>query len=122
MEAGGGVENQMARWQFDVVQAVSVFDRQFAAVVFFRRREKQRRRQICAHAMRRAGNLTNGVVDVCAERLSALIAVEERRKDLRWSRFFGQQCCLEYKRHDYEKGIIKIKTESGNHGSSPAQI
>src|SRR5215813_14511829 len=36
--------------------------------------------------------------------------------------FFGQQCCLEYKRHDYEKGIIKVKTESGNPDSSPAQI
>jgi hypothetical protein len=42
--------------------------------------------------------------------------------DLRWSRFFGQQCCLEYKRHDYEKGIIKIKAESGTQDSSPAQI
>src|SRR5499433_1635410 len=41
---------------------------------------------------------------------------------LRWSRFFGQQCCLEYKRHDYEKGIIEIKAESGNPDSSPAQI
>src|SRR4030095_4682440 len=41
---------------------------------------------------------------------------------LRWSRFFGQQCCLEYKRHDYEKGIIKIKAESGTPDSSPAQI
>jgi nitronate monooxygenase len=27
---------------------------------------------------------------------------------VRWSRFDGQQCCLEYKRHDYEKGIIEI--------------
>lgn len=41
---------------------------------------------------------------------------------VRWSRFDGQQCCFEYKRHDYEKGIIKIKTEPGNHDSSPAQI
>jgi hypothetical protein len=41
---------------------------------------------------------------------------------VRWSRFFGQQCCLEYKRHDYEKGIIKIKAESGTTDSSPAQI
>src|SRR5262245_49298008 len=41
---------------------------------------------------------------------------------LRWSRFFGQQCCLEYKRHDYEKGIIEIKAESGTPDSSPTQI
>jgi hypothetical protein len=41
---------------------------------------------------------------------------------MRWSRFFGQQCCLEYKRHDYEKGIIKIKAESRTPDSSPAQI
>jgi hypothetical protein len=46
----------------------------------------------------------------------------ESGRRLRWSRFFGQQCCLEYKRHDYEKGIIKIKTEFGNPDSSPAQI
>src|SRR5262245_55596025 len=51
--------------------------------------------------------------------------VEETQVDVskvRWSRFFGQQCCLEYKRHDYENGIIKVKTESGNHDSSPTQI
>src|SRR5262249_13555634 len=41
---------------------------------------------------------------------------------LRWSRFFGQQCCLEYKRHDYEKGIIEIKAEYGTPDSSPTQI
>jgi hypothetical protein len=32
-----------------------------------------------------------------------LIIMDNRRHDpMRWSCFDGQQCCLEYKRHDYE--------------------
>ena len=43
--------------------------------------EEQRRREIGADAKRRAGDLANRVVDVIAERVPALVAVEERRKD-----------------------------------------
>src|SRR5215471_1105526 len=32
---------------------------------------------------------------------------------LRWSYFDGQQCCLEYKRHDHEKRTIKINPQPG---------
>src|SRR5215475_11210024 len=50
------------------------------------------------------------------------VSPSNRYGRMRWSHFFGQQCCLEYKRHDYEKGIIEIKAESGAPDSSPTQI
>src|SRR5262245_4561038 len=43
-------------------------------------------------------------------------------KILRRSHFNGQQCCLEYKRHDYEKGIIRINSQLGKDNSSPPQV
>ena len=56
---------------------------QLAAVVLLGLREKQRRRQVRpdAHAGRR--RVADGVVDVAAEGLAALVAVEQRRKDPR---------------------------------------
>ena len=80
MQAGGGIENHVAGRQLDVVRAVGIFHHQFAAIVFVGVREEQRRGKVRADAVWRAGHLADGVVHVRAERLAALIAIEQRRE------------------------------------------
>src|SRR5215471_990607 len=46
----------------------------------------------------------------CGRSASGLLHTLRR---LRWSYFDGQQCCLEYKRHDHEKRTIKINPQPG---------
>src|SRR6266545_2338453 len=50
---------------------------------------------------------------------TSLPNVPVQRRRVRWSCFDGQQCCLENKRHDYEKGIIRINSQLGKDNSSP---
>ena len=81
----------LAGRQLHAVDAVGVLDHQLAAVVLVRVGEEQRRRQVGADAVRRAGDLPDGVVDVVAERLPALVAVEERREDAQRQRRGDEQ-------------------------------
>ena len=73
------------------MRAVGVLDHQLAAVVLVRVGEEQRRRQVGADAVRRAGDLADGVVDVVAERLAALVAIEQRREDAQRQRRGDEQ-------------------------------
>ena len=78
------------------MHAVCVFDHQLAAVVFFGRRKKERRRPIRPDAVRRARTVANRVVNVIAERLTALITIEKQRKNLeRQSRRHNQRILFE---------------------------
>src|SRR5262245_12041895 len=80
VQARRRIQDEVSRRELDRVHAVGVLDEQLAAVVVVRLGEEQRGGQIRPQAMRRAADLTNGVVDVMAERASALVAVEERRE------------------------------------------
>ena len=64
------------------MRAVGVFDDELAALVVVRIDEEERRREIGADAVRRAGHLPDRVVDVAAERVTAGVLIEERRKHL----------------------------------------
>ena len=68
---------------FTRVHAVGVLDDQFAAVVFVGLGKEQSRGKIGADAVSGCAHLANRVVHMRAERLAALIAVEQRRKHLR---------------------------------------
>jgi len=81
VQAARRVNHHIAGREFDRMLAVDVVDHQLAAVVVFRRAEKQRRRDIGANAIGRAGNLADGIVQMRAEGLAAFVAVEERRED-----------------------------------------
>ena len=80
VQAARRIDHHIAGGEFDRMLAVDVVDHQFAAVVVFRRAEKQRRRNISANAQRRAGNLPDRVVQMGAERFAAFVAVEQRRE------------------------------------------
>jgi hypothetical protein len=62
------------------VHAVGVFDHELAAVVLVRAGEEERGGQVGPDPVRRARYVANGVVHVIAERMPALVAVEERRE------------------------------------------
>src|SRR6188472_3947983 len=70
----------MARWQLDRVNAEGVLHHQFAAVVLVRIGEEQRRRKIGPYSRTVGPRLTDGIVHVIAERLSAAVAVEQWRE------------------------------------------
>jgi hypothetical protein len=70
MQTGRGIEHHVPSRKFDLMHAVSVLDRQLSSVVFVRFREEERRRDVGANAVRRAGDLADGVIDVRAERLA----------------------------------------------------
>ena len=63
------------------MNAVSVLDDQLSPVVLAGLAEEQRRREIGPDALARAAHVADGVVDVAAERVAALVAIEQRRKD-----------------------------------------
>ena len=56
--------------------SILVFDHQLTALVLFRRVQKQRRRKIRAQTKVGSGNLSDGIVDVSAERFAFLIPIE----------------------------------------------
>ena len=78
VQARRRVKHEVPRRQLHALHAVSIFHHQFAAVVFIRRGEKERRREIGAQPVRRARNLPDRIVDMGAERLAAGIAIEKR--------------------------------------------
>ena len=83
MQAGRGVKDHVSRRQLHAVRAVSILDDQFTAVVLLRRAEKQRSGKVGANPMRRARHRPNRIVDMRAESLASLIAVEQGRKHFR---------------------------------------
>ena len=91
----------MAGGQFDALRAVGIFDDEFAALVFVGIGEEQRGGDIGADALGAAGDLTDGVIDVSAERLAAGVAIEQRREDLQGERGRDEQGALA-KRAEHE--------------------
>ena len=65
--------------ELDRLRSIGVLDQQLAAVVFFRRSQEQRGRQVGAQPVRGTGNLPDGVVDVRAKGHAGLVAIEQRR-------------------------------------------
>ena len=82
MQARRGIEHQVARRKLDLVHAVLVLHRQFAAVVLLGLGQEQRHGEVGADAQRRAGNAADGIVDMRAEVLADAVSVEERGEDL----------------------------------------
>lgn len=82
MQAGAGVEHQIAGGQLHLLQAVGVLDHQFAAVIVLRVAEEEGRGQVGTDPLAAAMDVAHGVVDVEVERAPAGIAVEQRREDL----------------------------------------
>jgi hypothetical protein len=80
VEAGGGVEDEVAGGEFNALNAIGVFDAEFAAVVFVRGGEEESGGEVGANAMACAGDVANGVVNVGPEILAARVAVEEGRE------------------------------------------
>jgi hypothetical protein len=60
------------------VNSVGVFDNEFAAIIVFWFGKKQSGGNVGANAVTGAGDLPESVVNVSAERLAALIAIEKR--------------------------------------------
>ena len=83
MQAGRGIENQVTGGQLYGVRAVGILHDQFATIVFVGLGEKQRGGKIGANAVWRPADLANGVIDMGAECLAALVTIEQRRKYLR---------------------------------------
>src|SRR5215203_211151 len=76
----------MTSRQFDGVNSVSIFNNQLATIVLFGIAEEESCGKIGAYAMRRAGYLSNRVINVITKRLSSLITIEEWRKDFQRQR------------------------------------
>ena len=85
----------MACRQLDPVRAVVIVDHQFAAIVFFRFRKKQRDRKISADAEARQVVTPDAVIDVLAKELpwdvSVEVSVEERWEDVQRYRRRNEQ-------------------------------
>src|SRR5687767_7918990 len=86
MQAGRRIKNHVTGRQLDVVHAVCVFDKQFTAVVFLERGQKERRREIGANTVWRACDLADRIIDMVAERLAHLVTVKQWRKNLEGQR------------------------------------
>ena len=91
VQAGGGIEQQMAGRQLDRLRAEIVLDHQLAAVIGVRILEEERRRKVAADAELAAAVDAHRIVDMGAERLAALVAVEQRREDLERQRRGDEQ-------------------------------
>lgn len=84
VQARGRIENHVSGRKLHAMCSISVFNDQFAAFVFIRVGEKKRRGEIRANAMRRARYLADGVINMRAERLATLVAIEQRRENTLW--------------------------------------
>src|SRR5215470_12800215 len=71
MQACRGVENHVSCGQLYGMDAISIFDDEFTAVILVGVGEEERCRKVCANTMSRAGDLTNGIIDMRTERLSS---------------------------------------------------
>jgi len=94
VEAGGGVEDHVAGGELDALDAVGVLHAELAAVVLLRCGEKQRGGDVGADAVRGAGDLADGVIDMGAEGLAAGVAVEQGRE------YFEREGCGD------EEGVV----------------
>src|SRR5690606_16755002 len=86
VQAGARVDDHMPGGQFDAVAAVAVLNDELSAVVLRRFAEEQGRRDIAAHALRRAGYREDGIVDMVAVGAPARVAVEARRQNAQGKR------------------------------------
>src|SRR5262249_15152976 len=94
------IQDHVARRELDLMDAIGVLDEQLTAVVLVRLRKKERGGEIGSKPVRRAADLPDRVVDVIAKRLSAAVAVEQRRKHLEWQGGRHKQRVALQGRHD----------------------
>ncbi len=101
VQAGRGIENEVAGGQLHLMRAVLVFDDEFAAVVLLGLGEEQRYAEVGANARRGPRDGADRTVDVRAEEVALAVAVEERRKDPeRHGRRHEQRRAGERREHD----------------------
>ena len=80
MKTCGRVKNQVAGRKLDAVRSIVIFHHQFTAFVFFGRGKKKGSGKVRSNAVPRTGDLADGIVDMGAKGLAALVAIKERRK------------------------------------------
>jgi hypothetical protein len=96
------------------VHAVGVFDHQLTTVVLLGSAEEERRRDVGADAVRRPRHLPDRIVDVRAERLAALVAVEERREDLERERRGDEERAALKRREHRLSELFRLRAPSAS--------